>query len=441
MTNVIFVPKKLREHVMHWFHASLEGGHQGINKTNKRMRKFVGWPGMLRDLRKYVECCPCRRVLKMSNQLFRGVRGVLECPRPLELVSIDFVGPKSWNGKEWYVACMVDHATRYMFNVVSHTNKSKDAKRALIEWCGIFGAPQAILHDNGTEFTAEEFRNYVMCRLRVRFIRTSPYYPQANAINESSHQSLNNMMSSQAICARSEPFEEIVRVATTCYNATPHPSLGASPYYAMFGSEMMFPGWQKLSTHAAQIDKFRNLLGVRLQAVMRARVRELEKTQVPEEDNSGALKVGDWVWYKLGEYEKNSHFGSANITNTTKLQPRWSWPCKVLEIRNGKQLLVQSLGSPQDAPRLVPLTQARLIPTDIPKSLAALQLKNIQIEAPRIPPSHRKLDARGDVSMNDLMDVARKHRDKTKASEIMSLMFVKAEKVDNRHEQEVIQID
>ena len=174
---------------------------------------------------------------------------------------------------------------------------------------------------------------------------------------------------------------------------------------------------------------------------MRARVRELEKTQVPEENNSGALKVGDWVWYKLGEYEKNSHFGSGNITNTTKLQPRWSWPCKVLEIRNGKLLLVQSLGSPQDAPRLVPLMQARLIPTDIPKSLAALQLKNIQIEAPRIPPSHRKLDARGDVSMNDLMDVARKHRDKTKASEVMSLMFAEAEKVDNEHEQEVIQID
>ena len=51
LTRVIFVPKSLREHVMHWFHASLEGGHQGVNKTNKRMRKFVGWQGMMKDLR------------------------------------------------------------------------------------------------------------------------------------------------------------------------------------------------------------------------------------------------------------------------------------------------------------------------------------------------------------------------------------------------------
>ena len=43
--------------------------------------------------------------------------------------------------------------------------------------------------------------------------------------------------------------------------------------------------------------------------------------------------------------------------------------------------------------------------------------------------------------MNDLIDVARKHRDKTKASGVMSLMFVEAEKVDNENEQEVIQID
>jgi len=134
------------------------------------------------------------------------------------------------------------------------------------------------------------------------------------------------MMSSQAICAGSEPFPEVIRTATMCYNATPHPNLGASAYYAMFGSELMFPGWQKLSVHVTQKDKFHNLLGVRLEALVRTRVREIQCLKVPEEDNSGALKVGDWIWYKLGDYERNSHFGSASITDTCKLQPRWSWP-------------------------------------------------------------------------------------------------------------------
>ena len=129
----------------------------------------------------------------------------------------------------------------------------------------------------------------------MRFIRTSPYYPQANAINESSHQLLNNIMSSQAICARSEPFEEVVIVATMCFKSTPHPNIRASPYYAMFDSEKLFSRWHKLSAHVSQIDKFRDLLRIRLQAVIRSRVRELKRTKVSEKDKSKILKVEDWI--------------------------------------------------------------------------------------------------------------------------------------------------
>ena len=70
ITNVIYVPKSLRLHVMNWFHACMEGGHQGVNKTNKRMRKAVGWPKMFSDSKEFVKVCPCRRVFKLSNQLF-----------------------------------------------------------------------------------------------------------------------------------------------------------------------------------------------------------------------------------------------------------------------------------------------------------------------------------------------------------------------------------
>ena len=423
ITKVIYVPKSLRPHVLNWFHASLEGGHQGVNRTNKRMRKCVGWPGMMKDLRAFVASCPCRRILKLPNQLFRSVRGILECPRPFEVVSIDFIGPKTWNQKQWYVAVIVDHATRYMFNVVSNTCTTSDSKRAMNEWCGIFGAPQAILHDGGPEFTGSEFKLFVLCRLRVRFIRCSTAYPQGNAINESSHQVVNNMITAQAICAQSEPFPEVIRAVTMCYNATPHPNLGASPYYCMFGTEMMFPGWQKLSVQLAQQDRFRNLLRVRLEALMRSRVRELESIKVPEGDNVHDIKVGDWVWYKLSEYEKDSHYGSANITLTKKLQPRWSWPCKVKEVRK-KQLLIQSLGNPAEPPRLVPLMHTRLIPTNIPKSMAALHLKSIDIEAPRIPPSHRKLVNSGDVSMDKLMEIARNRREKSKSPEGINMMLM-----------------
>ena len=91
------------------------------------------------------------------------------------------------------------------------------------------------------------------------------------------------------------------------------------------------------------------------------------------------------------------------------------------------------MGSLNEANRLVPLTQARLIPTSIPRSLAALQLKNIQIEAPSIPPSHKKHGTKGEVSMNNLMEVARKHREKLKSENSLSSMFVDVDKASTEH--------
>jgi len=142
---------------------------------------------------------------------------------------------------------------------------------------------------------------------------------------------------------------------------------------------------------------------------------------VPEGDQFTDIKVRDWCWYMLGEYEKNCHFGSATITSTVKLQPRWSWPCKVLEVRK-KQVMVHSLGDPKEAPRLVPKKQARVIPTDIPRSLAHKNIKNIRREAPMIPVEHRVVTPRGDVSMDKVIQVARSERDKT-YRDVRSVMF------------------
>ena len=121
---------------MNWFRECMEGGHQGVNKINERMRKAVGWPKMFSDSKEFVKVCPCRQVLKLSNQLFWSVRGILECPRPFELVLIDFIGLKTWNQRVWYVAVIVDYATRYKFNFFTHTCTSSDAKRAMIAYLG-----------------------------------------------------------------------------------------------------------------------------------------------------------------------------------------------------------------------------------------------------------------------------------------------------------------
>eukprot|EP00915_Cephaloidophora_sp_WS-2016_P008841 GHVH01012484.1.p1 GENE.GHVH01012484.1~~GHVH01012484.1.p1 ORF type:complete len:277 (-),score=20.49 GHVH01012484.1:421-1251(-) len=269
----------------------------------------------------------------MSNSHFRGVRGILEAPRPGELVSIDFVGPKVWLGEKFHVACVVDHATRYMFNAVFPGCTAQSAKAALNRYVSIFGVPKAVLCDNGPAFKDAGFTAHVNSVLRSTLVHSSPYYPQGNGINESSHQALSNMISAFNHDVQPPPFAELIRIVTMAYNATPHGRLGSSPHYAMFGSELMLPGWQDLKEYPTQEHRLNALVQERLTRAVQARLREFDSWGVSERRK--AVKPGDWVRYKLGEGERYTHVTPTGATVTRKHQPKWSLPCKVEEVKSG----------------------------------------------------------------------------------------------------------
>ncbi len=124
-----------------------------------------------------------------------------------------------------------------------------------------------------------------------------------------------------------------------------------------------------------------------------------------EADPLTPIITGDWIQFKLGDYESDSHFGSAKITTTKKFQPKWSIPAKVIEVRD-LQLKVQLLGKPDEICRLIPISQVRRLPCEIPASLAQLHMKNIEIEMPRIPVDHRRKIVNPNISIRDIMSTA-----------------------------------
>ncbi|KAE9281566.1 hypothetical protein PF008_g27852 [Phytophthora fragariae] len=57
----LVIPETLREDVLHHYHASLEGGHQGIGRTYQRVRRHFHWPGIFRSVQRYVNARTARR--------------------------------------------------------------------------------------------------------------------------------------------------------------------------------------------------------------------------------------------------------------------------------------------------------------------------------------------------------------------------------------------
>ena len=112
-THKLYVPEPLREVIMYWFHIGKYGGHVGVNKTVRRMQRWVWWTRMAQCVQEYVRnsliCIPLA-----TPQPSRLLVSVLSKPMPLQTVSVDFIGPVKWSGKSIYCGMIIDHATHFM---------------------------------------------------------------------------------------------------------------------------------------------------------------------------------------------------------------------------------------------------------------------------------------------------------------------------------------
>ena len=152
---------------------------------------------MAADVRHFVgQCLVC---LRHHPTQAKTLRGLLEKPLPLQLISLDHVGPRKWANQTVFYLVMIDHATRFMMATPMEVVSGAATKRALEErWVAVFQAPEAILTDRGSVFREKEFQNYVTQELCAYHIFSSAYYPQGNGLNEASHKGLEASIAAAA---------------------------------------------------------------------------------------------------------------------------------------------------------------------------------------------------------------------------------------------------
>jgi hypothetical protein len=74
--------------------AHMELGHQGTRKTYLRITDSCYWPGMFKDVEKFVSTCKECQLNKQPTSKPAGVPHILPVPeRPWQSIAMDFVGP------------------------------------------------------------------------------------------------------------------------------------------------------------------------------------------------------------------------------------------------------------------------------------------------------------------------------------------------------------
>jgi hypothetical protein len=74
--------------------AHMELGHQGTRKTYLRITDSCYWPGMFKDVEKFVSMCKECQLNKQPTSKPAGVPHILPVPEgPWRSIAMDFVGP------------------------------------------------------------------------------------------------------------------------------------------------------------------------------------------------------------------------------------------------------------------------------------------------------------------------------------------------------------
>ena len=109
-TSKLFIPQKWRDIILYWFHNSPGGGHCGANRTSRRMKNWVWWPNQRQDIQQYTkQCLVC---LRGASRVVKTMRGMLTKPVAMQLISLDYVGPRTVGQETWHYLVIIDHATQ-----------------------------------------------------------------------------------------------------------------------------------------------------------------------------------------------------------------------------------------------------------------------------------------------------------------------------------------
>ena len=168
--------------ILYEYHDSPIGGHRGMNRTVREIRKRYEWPNMKREIEGYVKKChSCQENKTLGPRHKAPMEITTTARRPFERCAIDIVGPTTGTSKgNRYILTFQDDLTKF---IVAEPIQSQDAETVAREFVRSiilkFGTPEVVLSDQGSNFLSELFRN--TCKLlRIKKINTTAFHLESN---------------------------------------------------------------------------------------------------------------------------------------------------------------------------------------------------------------------------------------------------------------------
>ena len=211
----VVIPMSLRLILLNDLHAE----HFGMTKMKQMARRYLWWPKIDHD----IECTvkSCARCQEQAKNPAKKTGTWTWSNGPWKRLHIDFAGP--FMGKMFLV--VVDAYSKYLDVVPMDHATSATTIKALRHIFSIFGLPEHIVTDNGSQFSSQEFKNWLTQNGIIHTL-TAPGHPATNGLAERYVGLFKSKM--KEFGQTGESIQERIDRFLLAYRTTPT-SIGRSP--------------------------------------------------------------------------------------------------------------------------------------------------------------------------------------------------------------------
>lgn len=171
----------IREH-----HDTPSSGHPGRSKTHELITRRFFWPGMRKDIARYVANCHiCQRSRTTRHAPFGTLRPLPVPYKPWQDISMDFVTGLPWSNGNDAIWVVVDRMTKMRHLVPCRTTIDAPslAELFLEHIWKYHGLPATITSDRGPQF-ASEFWKTICQRLKIERRLSTAFHPETDGQTE-----------------------------------------------------------------------------------------------------------------------------------------------------------------------------------------------------------------------------------------------------------------
>jgi transposase InsO family protein len=233
---VPFVPSQQRADAFSFVHDHpTHGGHQGRDKTLEKMRQHFYWPGMRRDITKWVATCETCQLTKIPRHARGGPLKPIQSMHPFDQISMDVMDAteRGASGARWIL--VIQDSASGLLAAAPLTDLSGDTAAAAFKqaWLKPYPKPLRIITDNGTNLAQGRMKE--LCEsLEIQLATTEPGRAQGNGRAERAVQTLKGLLTASR---RTDDrlWDEHLDDAVKAYNTALQASLGYAPERIAFG--------------------------------------------------------------------------------------------------------------------------------------------------------------------------------------------------------------